>query len=234
MLILTGITCGVVWVDEKHSESLEAELHRKTRHILELAQTNVTLSANLVSLSEQNMSLMKAEHDLITGGKMYCTFFPFNRTNEIFDLELGMQGSCALGPTPVLRDVTIFITRLSKSASLHPIDTPYRVRTWTRNKGLSTTDELFFPVLHADNRGFIQGKLDLSEFTREDCLVEFYSANGAWVQWLQFEKVHGQWTYAVTTLPCISSISFVGKHQQVVGAFPTNHIVKTSNIWPNG
>ena len=234
MLILTGITCAIVYVDEKHSEKLTSEVERKTLKILELAQTNVTLSANLVGLSEQNTALVNSERDLITGGRLYCTFFPFNRTNEIFDLELAIQGSHVPGPSPVLRDVTVYVTRPSSSAAIAAIDTPYRVRSWTRDNGRLTTDELFFQALHLDNRGFIQCKLNLSGLSSEWCLVEFFAANGSWVQVLQFEKVNGKWTYAVTTMPCISTMSFMMTYQQVVGAFPTNMLTETKRIYPNG
>jgi hypothetical protein len=235
MLILTGITCAVVYVDEKNSERLTSEVERKTLQILELAQTNVTLSASLVSLSEQNTALVNSERDLITGGRLYCTFFPNNyRTNDVFDLPLLIQGSHALGPSPVLRDVTVFITRPRESASRSAIDTPYRVRTWTRDNGRAVTDELFFPALHLDNRGFIQCKLDLSGFTSDSCLVEFFSANGSWVQALQFARVNGEWTYAVTTMPCLSTMSFISPHQQVFGPFPTNLLMEKKRIYPNG
>jgi hypothetical protein len=234
MLFLTVLTCAIVYVDDKRAERLASEVQSKTLKLLELAQTNMTLSANLVSISEENTALVKSERDLITGGHMYCTFFPFNRTNEVFDLELAMKGSHAVGPSPVLRDVTVYITRLSSSASLRPIDTPYRVRTWTRDSGRLGTDELFFSALHSDNRGFIQCKLDLNGFSSEECLVEFFSANGSWVQRLQFAKVDGKWTYAVTTMPCLSTRSFISPHQQVVGAFPTNMLAEKRRIYPNG
>jgi hypothetical protein len=153
MLVLTCITCAIVYVDEKHSAALTSEVQRRTLKILELAQTNVTLSANLVSLSEQNIALVDSERDLITGGDMYCTFFPYNRTNEVFDLQMSIQGSHASGsPWPVLRDVSVYVTRPSGSTALSAIDTPYRVRTWTRGNGQLTTDELFFQALHLENR----------------------------------------------------------------------------------
>ncbi len=130
--------------------SLKSEVAHKTEKIIELAETNVALSANLIGLSEQNVALVNSERDLITGGKLYCTFFPNNRTNEVFDLQLGIQGSHAHGPSPVLRDVTVYVTRPSSSAALSAIDTPYRVRAWTRDNGRSTTDELFFQALHLE------------------------------------------------------------------------------------
>lgn len=234
MLVLTGFTCIIVWVDEKNSVRLASEVELKTLKILELAQTNVTLSANLVSLSEQSATLVSSERDLITGGKLYCTFFPCNRTNEVFDLQLLIQGSHALGPSPVLRDVTVYVTRPSSPAALSAIGTSYRVRTWTRDNGQLTTDELFFQALHLDNRGFIQCQLNLSGFSSEWCLVEFFSANGSWAQMLQFAKVNETWTYAVTTMPCLSTMSFITPYQQVVGAFPTNMLAEKKRIYPNG
>lgn len=221
LLAVSGVALYLGTVKASYSQA------KDQAELLRLTKENADINARLVEAS-------KAHAELLTGGRMYCTFFPFNRTNEVFDLELGMSGSHSSGSCPVLRDVTVYITRSAKTDALSAIDTPYRARKWTRGSGDVSIDELSLGTLHSEHRGVIYGKLDLHGISFETCLVEFFSLNGSWVQMLQFEKVNGSWTYAVTTMPCISTMSFIIAQQQVHGAFPTNKLAKISRIWPNG